>query len=110
MVKHLYIHVPFCHRICPYCSFYKHTFGDINQSELVESLLKEISLRKKDHDFNIETIYLGGGTPSALSYKYLERLLSGINEQINPTDLDEWGVEVNPSTFDHKKTSCALSF
>ena len=105
MVKHLYIHVPFCHRICPYCSFYKHTFGDINQSELVESLLKEISLRKKDHDFNIETIYLGGGTPSALSYKYLERLLSGINEQINPTDLDEWGVEVNPSTFDHKKAS-----
>ncbi|MGB0610903.1 MAG: radical SAM family heme chaperone HemW, partial [Verrucomicrobiales bacterium] len=105
MVKHLYIHVPFCHRICPYCSFYKHTFGDINQSELVESLLKEISLRRKDHDFNIETIYLGGGTPSALSYKYLERLLSGINEQINLTDLDEWGVEVNPSTFDHKKAS-----
>ena len=80
MVKHLYIHVPFCHRICPYCSFYKHTFGDINQSELVESLLKELSQRKNQYEFAIETIYLGGGTPSALSYKNLERLLSALDD------------------------------
>ena len=105
MVKHLYIHVPFCHRICPYCSFYKHTFGDINQSELVESLLKELSHRKNQHEFAIETIYLGGGTPSALSYKNLERLLSGIGNIVKLEHLNEWGIEVNPSTFDYKKAS-----
>ena len=105
MVKHLYIHVPFCHRICPYCSFYKHTFGDINQSELVESLLKELSHRKNQHEFAIETIYLGGGTPSALSYKNLERLLSGIGDIVKLEHLNEWGIEVNPSTFDYKKAS-----
>ena len=105
MVKHLYIHVPFCHRICPYCSFYKHTFGDINQSELVESLLKELCYRKNEYDLAIETVYLGGGTPSALSHKNLERLLSGIGEIVKTDDLKEWGIEFNPSTFNYNKAS-----
>ncbi len=103
MVKHLYIHVPFCHRICPYCSFYKHTFGNINQSELVDSVLNEISIRAQNLELNIETIYLGGGTPTALSPKNLETLLSGINKKINPSDLIEWVIEANPSTFDLNK-------
>jgi oxygen-independent coproporphyrinogen-3 oxidase len=103
MVKHLYIHVPFCHRICPYCSFYKHTFGNINQSELVDSVLNEISIRAQNLELNIETIYLGGGTPTALSPKNLETLLSGINKKINPSNLIEWVIEANPSTFDLNK-------
>ena len=103
MVKHLYIHVPFCHRICPYCSFYKHTFGNINQSELVDSVLNEISIRAQNLELNIETIYLGGGTPTALSPKNLETLLTGINKKINPSGLVEWVIEANPSTFDLNK-------
>ena len=103
MVEHLYIHVPFCHRICPYCSFYKHTFGNINQSELVQSTLNEISIRNDFYDFNIKTIYLGGGTPTALSRKNLESLLSGINQIVNLKSLEEWGIEVNPSTCNLKK-------
>ncbi|MDP6859727.1 MAG: radical SAM family heme chaperone HemW [Verrucomicrobiales bacterium] len=105
MVKHLYIHVPFCHRICPYCSFYKHTFGNINQSELVDSVLNEISIRAQNLELNIETIYLGGGTPTALSPKNLETLLTGINKRINPSDLVEWVIEANPSTFDLNKAN-----
>lgn len=104
MVKHLYIHVPFCHRICPYCSFYKHTFGNINQSELVDALLNEISIRAQKFELNnIETIYLGGGTPTALSSKNLEALLTGINEKINLSDLTEWVIEANPRTINLNK-------
>ena len=103
MVKHLYIHVPFCHRICPYCSFYKHTFGKINQSELVDSVLNEISLRARKLELKIETIYLGGGTPTALSPKNLETLLNGINKTIDSSNLTEWVIEANPSTFDLNK-------
>ena len=103
MVKHLYIHVPFCHRICPYCSFYKHTFGNINQSELVDSVLNEISIRSQKIELKIDTIYLGGGTPTALSPKNLETLLAGINRTINPSNLIEWVIEANPSTFDLNK-------
>ena len=104
MVKHLYIHVPFCHRICPYCSFYKHTFGDIIQSELVDALLNEISIRAQKFELNnIETIYLGGGTPTALSSKNLEALLTGINEKINLSDLTEWVIEANPRTINLNK-------
>lgn len=103
MVKHLYIHVPFCHRICPYCSFYKHTFGNINQSELVDSILNEISIRAQNLELNIETIYLGGGTPTALSPKNLEALLAGINKKVKAPNLMEWVIEANPTTFDLDK-------
>ena len=103
MVEHLYIHVPFCHRICPYCSFYKHTFGNINQTDLVKSVLNEISISNDCYEFNIKTIYLGGGTPTALSRKNLDFLLSGINKILNLKSLEEWGIEINPSTCDLKK-------
>ncbi len=96
----LYLHIPFCHRICPYCSFYKHTPGDVPIGAFVDALASEARRRI---DAPIRTIYLGGGTPSMLSPSHLERLFSALHETIDFSKLDEVTLEANPATFDPRK-------
>ena len=103
MVRHLYIHIPFCHRICPYCNFYKHTPGGTNHDAFISALLTELKERSGECNLHPETIYLGGGTPTALSGKHLAKLLDGIASTLEMKDLTEWGIEANPATFNHDK-------
>jgi oxygen-independent coproporphyrinogen-3 oxidase len=96
----LYLHIPFCHRICPYCSFYKHTPGDTPIGAFIDALAGEARARI---DEPVRTIYLGGGTPSMLSPRHLERLFAALHETIDFTKLDEVTLEANPATFDGQK-------
>ncbi|MEZ5303778.1 MAG: radical SAM family heme chaperone HemW [Verrucomicrobiales bacterium] len=102
-IRHLYVHVPYCHRICPYCSFYKHTPGRANFGGFVEALLAELRAKAGRFALPIETIYLGGGTPSLLPRRELTRLLTGIAEALPERDIAEWTIEMNPRTFDRAK-------
>lgn len=99
---HLYLHVPFCHRICPYCSFYKHTPGGTDIGAFVEALLAEAEFAQKKNLPALKTIYLGGGTPSMLSPKHLTRLFTGLRERFDFNTLDEVTLEANPATFTAK--------
>ncbi len=103
MVRHLYIHVPFCHRICPYCNFYKHTPGGTDQNAFIHSLLAELKMRSRECNLAPETIYMGGGTPTTLSIKHLDKLLEGIADTVDLKALTEWGIEANPATFKRDK-------
>jgi oxygen-independent coproporphyrinogen-3 oxidase len=103
MVRHLYIHVPFCHRICPYCNFYKHTPGGTDHGAFIRALLAELKIRSGQSDLRPETIYIGGGTPTALSSKHLGKLLEGITNTLDMGNLAEWDIEANPATFNHDK-------
>jgi oxygen-independent coproporphyrinogen-3 oxidase len=96
----LYLHIPFCHRICPYCSFYKHTPGDTPVGEFIDALATEAARRI---DRPVRTIYLGGGTPSMLSPRHLEKLFGALHQAVDFTRLDEVTVEANPATFDARK-------
>ena len=96
----LYIHIPFCHRICPYCSFYKHTPGDTPIGSFVDTLAAEAKSRITE---NPRTIYLGGGTPSMLSPGHLTRLFTALHDTIDFSKLDEVTLEANPATFDAAK-------
>lgn len=96
----LYLHIPFCHRVCPYCSFYKHTPGDTPVGHFIDALAAEARKRIKDP---VRTIYLGGGTPSMLSPLHLERLFAVLHETTDFTKLDEITLEANPATFDVRK-------
>jgi oxygen-independent coproporphyrinogen III oxidase len=96
----LYLHIPFCHRVCPYCSFYKHTPGDTPIGRFVDALAAEAEFRITAPP---RTIYLGGGTPSMLSPSHLTRLFTALHDRIDFSKLDEVTLEANPATFDAAK-------
>lgn len=97
---HLYLHIPFCHRICPYCSFYKHTPGDTDMAGFIDALLAEAGRRSQElASPALKTVYLGGGTPSMLSPTHLRRLFAGLREAFDLTAVEEINLEANPATF-----------
>lgn len=101
---HLYIHIPFCHEICPYCSFYKHKPDVTSHRKFTQALLKELEWQKDKVDLSkIETIYLGGGTPSLLSPTIFRNFMEGLAHRIPFSAQKEITLEANPSTFDLKK-------
>ncbi len=96
----LYLHLPFCHKICPYCSFYKHTPGKTDFTAFINALLAEARHHApKIADRPLRTIYLGGGTPSLLSEKHLTHLFEGLREVFSFSQVEEIDLEANPSTF-----------
>ena len=99
----IYLHIPFCHRVCPYCSFYKHTPGTTPIGTFVDALVAETQQRLAQTAEAPRTIYLGGGTPSMLSPSHLSRLFTGLHASIDFSKLDEVTLEANPATFDAAK-------
>lgn len=110
----LYLHIPFCHRICPYCSFYKHTPGGTPIGEFVDALGAEAIWRRGLQPLgtglasakgvaNPFSIYLGGGTPSMLSPKHLTALFTSIRNTFDLSETSEITLEANPATFDLAK-------
>lgn len=104
-ISHVYVHVPFCHRICPYCAFYKHTSGSTSMPGFVDAVLKEARLYNERYDVRPKTIYLGGGTPTALGSDHLERLLTGLREVFGASELEEFGSEANPRNISITKAA-----
>lgn len=95
----IYIHIPFCDFICYYCDFNKVFIEGQPVDEYIELLLQEMRTTLQLHaDKQIKTIYIGGGTPSSLSSKQLDRLLAGIRELV-PESVEEFTVECNPNNL-----------
>ncbi len=92
----IYIHIPFCKKLCFYCDFY-HVVSVKDNSAFIDALLKEASIRK-DYLENepVSTIYLGGGTPSVFSIKELETILNTLYKLFKVTDDCEITIELNP--------------
>ena len=92
----IYIHIPFCKRRCIYCNFFSTTQSE-KKAEYVHALVRELEMRK-DYVGNeeIETIYLGGGTPSQLSQEELEEIFTYIYKVYKVTLDAEITLEANP--------------
>lgn len=103
MVRHLYLHIPFCHRVCPYCSFYKHTPGATDMAGFVRAVLAELRLHQRTMELAPTTLYFGGGTPTALSETHLETLLTGLSDTLDCSQLVEFCLEANPKTVGRSK-------
>jgi oxygen-independent coproporphyrinogen-3 oxidase len=103
----LYIHVPWCVRKCPYCDFNSHQAGnEIPETEYIQALLADL---KADLHWvqgrKVETLFIGGGTPSLLTVKAYEDLLSGLQQFVEFAHDIEITMEANPGTFEAEKFS-----
>jgi oxygen-independent coproporphyrinogen III oxidase len=96
----LYIHIPFCKQKCFYCDFPSYANIDYLKDDYVEALCKEIE--NKNIKYNIKSIFIGGGTPSYLDSKQLDKLLKTINK-LNLDGRIEFTIEANPGTLDEEK-------
>ncbi len=110
-LHHLYVHIPFCPKVCPYCSFYKEASDRNKTQAFLDSVLLDLDRRLREvASCRIETIFFGGGTPSALAVKQLEFLLSGLHQRLDLTGLREWTLEMNPATVSLEKAQMLRDF
>lgn len=112
MVRGVYIHIPFCHQICNYCDFNKVFFKNQPVDEYIESLGEELRLYAQEQPGrfdHVETIFLGGGTPTALSPAQLERLLTLIQQYIPWHNVVEFTSEANPDELSKEKLQALLN-
>jgi oxygen-independent coproporphyrinogen-3 oxidase len=105
VVSHLYIHIPFCARICPYCAFYKERADSSQTQRFCEALLREAEEISDRFALRPETIFFGGGTPTALTTEQLEFLISGLRDCLDLSCLVEWTLEANPGSVSPRKAA-----
>jgi oxygen-independent coproporphyrinogen-3 oxidase len=105
--KHLYLHIPFCLQICPYCSFYKDLAGPGKTDPLVEAVICEAE--RFGGGCAPQTIFIGGGTPTALSVTQLERLFTGLQRHLDLSRAAEFTIEMNPATVTARKAELLRS-
>lgn len=102
----LYVHVPFCLQKCDYCAFYSHSLKD-SSPELIISYLEgleiELAKRQKDAPQGVSSLFIGGGTPSVLEAKDLERLLGMVRKFFPSDQQTERTMEGNPGTLTEEK-------
>ncbi|WP_336831876.1 radical SAM family heme chaperone HemW [Staphylococcus pseudoxylosus] len=104
-LKSAYIHIPFCVRICTYCDFNKYFIYNQPVDEYLDCLIKEMC----DSEVRVlETVFVGGGTPTALSYKQLKRLLIAITDTFEIKG--EFSFEANPDELTLEKVQLLKDF
>ena len=96
----IYIHIPYCRKLCSYCDFY-HVMSTGDSGECLEAMAIEMDLRKDYlHGENISTIYIGGGTPSLLTVRETGELLNSIMRLFHVESDCEITIEMNPDDIE----------
>ena len=103
-IPSLYLHVPFCRSICYYCDFKRQMYSEEQADRWINAVSFECSNRNISND--LETIYIGGGTPTSLSLNQLDRLLSLLDPY--KTKVREYTVEMNPETVTSETLDCLV--
>ena len=104
----IYIHIPFCAKKCNYCDFYSLASGEDEKKNYIEALKREIKevAKKVSTDYEVYTIYFGGGTPSIIKADYIREILDVIRSHFKLYKDDfypEITIECNPKTVDTEK-------
>ena len=100
MPSSLYIHIPFCKRICTYCDFPKVIYAQNWAFSYIKGMLEDLKGLKGPY----KTIYVGGGTPTSLSLDLLDELLSALKEKLLKDG--EFSIEANPETISGEVLDC----
>lgn len=95
----LYIHIPFCMKKCEYCDFLSFRADEHTQRAYVEALLREIAYYgEKCREYDVASIYIGGGTPSWLDEELMSRIMSALRSHFSLSPEAEISIECNPGT------------
>ena len=102
----IYVHIPFCKRKCKYCDFKSFACEENVYERYINALKSEIKIASKSimptiHE--VDTIYIGGGTPSLIDAKYIEEIIETIYQNIKVAGNAEVTIEVNPGTVNKEK-------
>ena len=93
----IYIHTPFCRVKCMYCDFYSVADKDFEMPSFFDALLKEIKLCETDtNNWTIDTIFIGGGTPSLTDPRHIEKLIRTLESKFDLSNVTEFTMEANP--------------
>lgn len=103
----LYIHIPFCMSKCHYCAFVSQVAGDELKNSYIDALLEEIKMRGKTYNakYEVQTIYIGGGTPSSLPLGQIKAIMNTIYNYFTVKNDAEITIEINPNTLTEKKVN-----
>lgn len=100
----LYIHLPWCERKCPYCDFNSHETSLVPQDRYIDSLLADLRAdRHYIQERSVDTLFIGGGTPSLFSVQSIERLMQGLRDSIDLSSDFEATMEANPGSAEADK-------
>ncbi|MBN3040634.1 MAG: radical SAM family heme chaperone HemW [Candidatus Omnitrophica bacterium] len=94
MPNSLYIHIPFCRSKCSYCDFYSIAFDEKLAAYYLDTIINQIA----NLDERLDTVFIGGGTPTVIGKKLMEKLLLSLKDKLSGDY--EFTVEANPESFD----------
>ena len=101
----LYLHIPFCVKKCNYCDFLSAPAGEKTRAAYVDALLEEIRGFDEPEDYEVVTVFFGGGTPSILPGQAIFRIMEVLREKFSFRKGAEITLEANPGTVDKEKLS-----
>ena len=100
----LYLHIPFCVKKCNYCDFFSASGTPKEQADYVSAMIQEIqSYQELSGEYEVQTIFLGGGTPSLLTPEQIEQIFDAIYHIFSVNENAEITMEMNPGTVDIEK-------
>lgn len=108
----LYVHIPFCKQKCKYCDFNSFFLNDeVKIERYILALCSQIEYyADKSSEFEVTSVYFGGGTPSFINEKYIEQIINKIREKYNMAGNPEITIEANPGTVTLEKLKKYRSF
>ncbi len=100
----LYIHIPFCIKKCSYCDFLSFPATEPVKEQYVKQLVKELEVRSAAFkDFSVDTVFLGGGTPSVLEERQIAEIMETVKKSFTLEEKTEITMEMNPGTVNEEK-------
>ncbi|MFB1050758.1 radical SAM family heme chaperone HemW [Paraliobacillus sp. JSM ZJ581] len=110
MISSAYIHIPFCEKICHYCDFTKFFYEEKMADDYLAALEKEISTYIEQGRQPMRTIFVGGGTPTALNLEQLKKLLQTIDKHFDVNNVQEYTFEANPGDLNEEKIKLLVAY
>ena len=101
----IYVHIPFCVKKCDYCDFLSGPATEERQAAYVKALLQEIEAQEPDKQEQIVSVFVGGGTPSAIQPQWIGQIIDKLKEKFTFSPEAEITMEANPGTLTKEKLS-----